>query len=364
MESTTYDFNTDTWLLKRIRYDDHTILYHVLFWLIYFTINTVRWGNYFNDYIYSLKSNLVEFPLHMALAYFTLYYLMPKLLPRKTPLFISLILLSTLIITLIRIVLTFELVTTEVFKESGREEDLFGFNYIAAAYMGELYVLGVVSAIKVSIDYIKSKNKASSLQKTQLETELAYLKSQIQPHFFFNTLNNLYSLTLDKSDKAPETVIKLSDLMSYVIYDSAKSLVPLQNEIDHIKTYVDLEKLRYGDRLKLSISIKGNVDAKEVPPLIFIPYIENAFKHGCATTADEIPIEIKFEVFPETLWFTCRNRISKEKDIHKKLLENSHFGIGLKNTERRLNLRYEKNYQLQITESDDIFEVQLKLPAL
>lgn len=348
--------------MRRFKYDDNIILYHALFWLSYFAFNTIRWGNYFDDYAYSIKSNLVEFPLHMALAYFTLYFLMPKLLPKKVPLFILGVFLTTLAITLLRIVITYELVTTEVFKESGREEDLFGFNYIAAAFIGELYVLGVVSAIKIGIDYVKFRNKASALQKTQLETELAYLKSQIQPHFFFNTLNNLYSLTLDKSDKAPETVIKLSDLMSYVIYDSAKSLVPLENEINHIKTYIDLEGLRYGDRLDLKLGVEGDIDHIQVPPLLFIPYIENAFKHGGSTRDQSIPIEICFKAVGNELKFTCKNNISKDEEVHKKLLEKSHYGIGLKNTERRLNLRYGNKYQLEVKEHESVFEVELKIP--
>ena len=364
MNSPTFSLSSNSWLLRRFRYDDNIVLYHALFWLCYFTFNTVRWGIYYDgDFAYSIKSNLVEFPLHMALAYFTLYVLMPKFLPKKVPLFILFVLASTLAITLFRIVITYELVTTEVFKESGREEDLFGFNYIAAAFIGELYVLGVVSAIKIGIDYIKFRNKASALQKTQLETELAYLKSQIQPHFFFNTLNNLYSLTLDKNDKAPETVIKLSDLMSYVIYDSAKSLVALEDEINHIKTYIDLERLRYGDRLHLTLGIQGAIDHIQVPPLLFIPYIENAFKHGASTTDNCIPIEICFKACDGVLQFSCKNKVSADRDIHKKLLKKSHYGIGLKNTERRLNLRYGNRYDLSVQEKDSQFKVDLKIPV-
>lgn len=350
--------------MSRIKYDENKVLYHAIFWFSYFAFNTIRWGNYFNDYSYSLKSNLVEFPLHMALAYFTLYFLMPRLIPKKIPLFVFLVLASALAITLLRIIITYEFVTTEVFKESGRDEDLFGFNYIAAAFVGEMYVLGVASAIKIGIDYIKFRNKASALQKSQLETELAYLKSQIQPHFFFNTLNNLYSLTLDKSDKAPETVLKLSDLMSYVIYDSAKTYVKLESEIDHIRTYIDLERLRYGDRLIVNISVEGNIENIKVPPLLFIPYIENAFKHGGSSLEKSIPIAICFKAQSSELTFVCKNNISQQEEVHKQLLVQSHHGIGLKNTERRLNLRYGKKYNLQVNDNKGVFEVNLKIPTL
>lgn len=347
---------------KRYSYASYPVLYHVLFWLCYFLINTVRWGLYFDDYVYSIQSNLVEFPLHIALVYFTLYYLMPRLLPKKVGVFILLLIAATIIITLARVILTYELVTTEVFKESGRDEELFGFNYLAAAFFGEIYVLGVVSAIKISIDWIKFKNKASELQKSQLETELAYLKSQIQPHFFFNTLNNLYSLTLDKSDKAPETVIKLSELMSYVIYDSSKSMVSLNEEINHIQNYIDLERLRFGQRLHLDFSLEGNISNIEVPPLLFIPFIENAFKHGTSTRKKHIPISISFNIKEDTLVFICENEISNERQVHEKLMRKTHYGIGLKNTERRLNLRYDTDYELNVTDHNSLFRVVLKLP--
>lgn len=349
-------------LSKRYSYTNYPALYHVLFWLCYFLINTLRWGHYFDDYVYSLESNLVEFPLHIALVYFTLYYLMPKFLPKKTGHFISLLFIATLVITFIRIVLTYELVTTEVFKESGRDEELFGFNYIAAAFFGEIYVLGIAAAIKITIDWVKFKNKASALQKSQLETELAYLKSQIQPHFFFNTLNNLYSLTLDKSDRAPETVIKLSELMSYVIYDSAKSMVPLEDEVSHIQNYIDLERLRFGSRLDLNFSLQGNISNIEVPPLLFIPFIENAFKHGTSTRKKHIPISISFSIKMNELLFICENEISGEEQVHEKLIRKTDYGIGLKNTERRLNLRYENDYYLKVTDDEGIYKVVLKLP--
>lgn len=356
----TFDMNSV--FNKRYTYSDNPWLYHALFWLCYFIINTIRWGHYFNDYIYSVKSNLVEFPLHIMLVYFTLYYLMPKFLPKKVGHFIVILFISTLLITFVRIILTYELVTTEVFKESGRDEKLFGLNYIAAAFFGELYVLGVVTAIKITIDWIKFKNKASELQKSQLETELAYLKSQIQPHFFFNTLNNLYSLTLDKSDKAPETVIKLSELMSYVIYDSAKSMVPLEDEISHVQNYIDLERLRFGDRLNLQFSINGDISGIEVPPLLFIPYIENAFKHGASTRKEHIPIKISFNIEPEELVFLCENEVSEEEPAHQKLIGKWHQGIGLKNTERRLKLRYDNNYDLNVKIEKGLYKVVLKLP--
>ncbi len=350
--------------MNRYSYSNNTVAYHVVFWLAYFLLNTLRWGSYYDDYLYSLKSNAVEFPLHIILAYFNIYVLMPRLLPkRKIKLFILSLGLSIFTIVMIKGFLTYNLVTTDLFKESPFEETLFGVNYLAASFIGELYVVGIVTAIKITIDWINFKNKTSELAKVNLETELAYLKSQIQPHFFFNTLNNLYSLTLDKSDRAPETVLKLSELMSYVIYEAREKTVPLTKEINHIQNYIDLEKLRYGERLNLTLDVSGDISGVELPPILFLPFIENCFKHGTKTRANEIPIYIGIEVVDNTLKFSCKNKIGEEDTNGKKSMDSNHFGIGLKNTERRLKLRYKDNYHLNVFRTKEEHNVELEIPV-
>lgn len=348
---------------KRYSYANNAVAYHALFWVIYFLVNILRWGSYYDDYLYSLRSNAVEFPLHIILVYFNIYVLMPRLIPKKVGLYIGALTISVFITVLLKGLITYNLVTTDLFKESPFEERLFGINYLAASFIGEVYVVGVVTAIKMTIDWVKFKDKAADLAKTNLETELAYLKSQIQPHFFFNTLNNLYSLTLDKSDKAPETVLKLSELMSYVIYEAKEETVSLTNEINHIQNYIDLEKLRYGDKLKLSFDVSGDISGVRLPPILFLPFIENCFKHGTKTRSSEIPISIGIRVENGRIIFTCKNEVTNGEDVHKKLLDPHHNGVGLTNTERRLKLRYPNNYDLNIEKTDTEYSVTLKIPS-
>ncbi|GAB5525587.1 MAG: histidine kinase [Roseivirga sp.] len=348
---------------KRYSYANNAVVYHALFWVIYFLVNILRWGSYYDDYLYSLRSNAVEFPLHIILVYFNIYVLMPRLIPKKVGLYIGALIISVFITVLLKGLITYNLVTTDLFKESPFEERLFGINYLAASFIGEVYVVGVVTAIKMTIDWVKFKDKAADLAKTNLETELAYLKSQIQPHFFFNTLNNLYSLTLDKSDKAPETVLKLSELMSYVIYEAKEETVSLTNEINHIQNYIDLEKLRYGDKLKLTFDVSGDISGVRLPPILFLPFIENCFKHGTKTRSNEIPISIGIKVDNGWITFTCKNEVTNEEDVHKKLLDPHHNGVGLTNTERRLKLRYPDNYDLNIEKTDTEYSVTLKIPS-
>ena len=261
------------------------IIYHSIFWILYFTFNWIRWGSYFNDYAYSFQSNIVEFAIHIVLVYFILYFLMPRLVPKNIPWFVIYVLLATLILSYLKIIATYTFVTQEIYKEANRTDiGLFDFVYVAEVFIGELYVVGIAMSLKLSMDWVRFKNRTSELEKTNLETELAFLKSQIQPHFFFNTLNNLYSLTLDKSTKAPYTVLKLSELMSYVIYEAKQKRVPLIKEINHIQNYLDLERLRFGERLEVDLNISGHIEGKSIPPVLLLPFIENSFKHGAKNT--------------------------------------------------------------------------------
>ncbi|UXX78523.1 histidine kinase [Reichenbachiella carrageenanivorans] len=340
----------------------HPIVYHFLFWIIYFTFNWIRWGSYFDDYHYSFQSNLVEFPLHIVLVYFNIYYLMPHLIPKRIAWYAIILFVSTLAITLIRIVLTYYFVTTDVYKESGFEDlSLFHFKYVSASFIGEIYVVAIGTAIKMTADWIQYKSKTTELQKVNLETELAFLKSQIQPHFFFNTLNNLYSLTLDKSNKAPYTVLKLSELMSYVIYDAKQKKVPLVKEIKHIQNYLDLEMLRYGERLNVDLEISGDIEGKLIPPVLLLPFIENSFKHGTRLIGQDIPILISLSVKAGRLHFVTENNKSPGP-IADNGLQTYNHGVGLENTKRRLKLIYNHDYELELIEGEEKYRTYLNIP--
>ncbi|MCG8475836.1 MAG: histidine kinase [Cytophagales bacterium] len=337
--------------------------YHVVFWTGYFLFNFVRWGSYFGDYTYSFQSNLVEFAIHILICYFNLYFLLPKLAPKHLKKYLLFLLLAVFAVSLLRIVLTYELVTTDIWRESGRDPaSPFDFNYVLAVYTGELYVVGLTTAIKLIIDWIRAQRANQELEKQNLETELAYLKFQVQPHFFFNTLNNLYSLTLDKSDQAPETVMKLSELMHYVIYEAKNKSVSLIKEIEHIQHYIDLERLRFGDKLDVNLQVEGNIEEKLLPPLLLIPFVENSFKHGARSPDNTLPIDIHLLVKENRLFFSITNRTSPASFSNKNLKENQ-SGIGVENTQRRLNLLFPGDYLLSIYNEDHCYTVNLNFPV-
>jgi sensor histidine kinase YesM len=331
--------------------------YHIIFWLGYFSFNVVRWGSYFDDYWYSLKSNLVEFPLHIIIVYLNIYFLIPKfILTKKYKRYIFLLLLSLGILYVVRTGLNYLLVTKNIWPEAEGFQQAFTFNHIVAVVLGELYVVALASAIKLTVDWVYEKTRFEKLKKVQLRTELNFLKSQIQPHFFFNTLNNLYALTLEKSDTAPSVVLKLSDIMQYVLYDVKEPLIRLFDEINYIQNYLDLERLRYGDKINSTIEIAGNIDTLKVPPLLFLPFIENCFKHGTKNNPN-IDVAINFEITENKyLIFKVENSLNKNVNF-----KTTH-GIGIQNVKRRLELLYDSDFELQTIINEQKYCVQLKIP--
>src|SRR5690606_1402124 len=330
--------------------------YHFFFWVCYFLINFVRWGSYFNDYSSSLKSNLVEFPLDILIVYFHLYYLISKLLLKKKYFsYFSVLLLALGVHYSVRTGLNYYLVSEDIWPEAIGSQKPFSFNHILAVCIGELYVLSLTAAIKFTVEFLNERTKNQELRELQYKTELKYLKAQIQPHFFFNTLNNLYALTLKGSQQAPKVVLRLSDFMKYVIYDAKKSEVPLLKEIEYIDNYIALEKLRHGFGFQAKIGIRGDIDGVVVPPLLFLPLVENAFKHGLMVK-DHQMITVDFENRNKQLTFTIKNYFDPEHKLK------TPGGIGSVNLKRRLEMLYNEHFSFTNQAHHNQYVVTLIIP--
>jgi two-component system LytT family sensor kinase len=303
----------------------------------------------------------------MIIYFYTNYYiLVPKLLTRNKFFWYSItvvFLLAIAFFILRQIMLTYD--------SQGEMENLLRrhspqkareiFVHIARNQgMGAVFfsflVLAVSTSIKVTGDWYKTDKKRKEAENEKLFTELNLLKSQINPHFFFNTLNNIYSLAIQKSEKTPEAIVKLSELMRYIIYDTDKDKVPLSKEVDYIRNYIELEKLRLKDNAEIRFVVDGNPAEKLIEPLLLLPFIENAFKHGTGFQPySGISIRISIEDSHLTLLVENPVRIVAENPEERKQ------GIGRINAERRLQLLYNKNYTLETTVSEGIFRVNLTL---
>ena len=336
------------------------INYHIIFWVGYFLLNVFRWGSYYNDFFYSFKSNLVEFPIHIILSYFHAYYLIPKLVAKKKYLPYLLQLISALtFMYFVKTILTYQFINKDVWPEAVESAKASVALHYATVVLGELYVIGITTAIKLTNDWVDSKNKNQKLTRLNLETEIKYLRAQIQPHFFFNTLNNLYALTLEKSDKAPEVVLKLSELMQYILYEGKNDVISLSKELKYMESYLELEKLRYGNRLKYNLEISGNIEGVNIPPLMLLPFIENCFKHGIGADNSDININIGFDTSEDKLIFTVDNPIPEKTD---KRFRQEDEGIGIANVRKRLKLNYGEDCLLKIADDDNKYSVYLAMP--
>jgi LytS/YehU family sensor histidine kinase len=207
------------------------------------------------------------------------------------------------------------------------------------------------------IDLADSKKELAEKEKELIHNELKALKAQVNPHFLFNSLNNIYSLSLKKSDSAPEVILKLSNVLRYMIYESNEQVVDLEKEIDFIKNYIDLQKLRAKNPETVKLNIIGTIKDQKIAPLILIVFIENAFKHGVKGDTVNQYIIIDIEVEDGYVHFVSKNNIGSIDET-----ENSEYkGLGLENVKRRLELVYHENYTLNLSKSTHTFKADLKI---
>lgn len=225
-------------------------------------------------------------------------------------------------------------------------------------FISLIIVTSLSTLARIPLDWLKVQHEKQTLQTKNIETELNMLKNQINPHFLFNTLNNLYALSLKKSDYAPELILKLSDMLRYMLYECNEERVYLEKEIQYIRNYLDLEKIRLSQNADIKIEIVGNIASVKVAPLLFIPFIENSFKHGLKTSTNNAYIYIQFEVTDE-IKFSITN--SKSQPIPGFKPIQSVGGIGLTNVQKRLELIYPNRYDLHIDNQLDSYSVILHL---
>ncbi|NRF39463.1 sensor histidine kinase [Pedobacter foliorum] len=211
---------------------------------------------------------------------------------------------------------------------------------------GWFVLLAIV--IRFSVDWFKQKYRDRELENEKLKTELSFLKSQINPHFFFNALNNLYSLTLKNSPQAPGTILQISKIMRYLLYETGDKQVPLSIEIEILKDYIALHGLKSKDEHKELLTVRGEIGNITVEPLLFLPLVENVFKHG----AD--PLSLELSITKETFVFKTSNQIKSNK---KKAIG----GIGLQNLERRLHLLYPGCCHFEIIKEDNNFTATMTI---
>jgi len=203
--------------------------------------------------------------------------------------------------------------------------------------------------------FLRIRQRLKVIQQEKTTSELSFLKAQINPHFLFNTLNSIYSLSIQKSDDAPQAIVKLSSMMRYVLKETKDDYVQLDNELNYVQDYIELQKLRIDKKIKLKVEIERNESRQKIAPLILIPFIENAFKYGVNSEEDS-SIDIKIKVDSKVLNLDIHN--NKVKNV---FAENLSTNLGIENTRKRLDLLYPRKYKLTIGDNEKEFIVNLVL---
>jgi sensor histidine kinase YesM len=330
-------------------------LLHLLFWLAVLLFYTVFFGYQNVSYKITFSFVIVLLPVTIITTYFLNYELIPNYLLQKKYIKFFLYFVYTLIVSFyieMVTVMGIFIAVAEMKMIELHPSNTNAIFLIAGMYM--VVFLGV--AIKLVNQYNSNQVEIQKLKSDKIETELKFLKAQLHPHFLFNTLNNLYSLTLDKSDKASDVVLKLSELLDYVLYKCNSEFVPLNDEVNQLENYIELEKLRYGDRLDVDFRLRNIHDRVSIPPMLLMTLLENCFKHGVSKTMDNSWIKVDLEFNEETTLFKIVN--SKHLPVPK---PEKSGGIGLKNLQSRLQLIYKDKFELKIEEDTSYFSVGLKL---
>jgi hypothetical protein len=340
---------------------------HTGFWLLTLAALTVIYGFGLPRYWFAFRVILLFLPVHMFYFYSVAYVGIPRFLFRTKYLnfFLFLILctiLSTTAFRLIEILVADPRISQELRKtnpdfvwhklDGSFWEQLTKPAYIANAFEQTNFILWIALAIKFFKMWYEKQQAA-------LEAELGLLKGQLHPHFLFNTLNNLYALTLTQSPRSPSVVIGLSEILRYMLYEANSETVELKRDVQILENYIALEKIRYEERLDLNLNVQGINDQHRIVPLLILPLVENAFKHGTSEKIGEAWINLDLQVKENLLKFKISN--SKAETTSKRNGHNDHTNIGLANVKKRLQILYPAGHKLRILEEEDIFVVILEI---
>ncbi|RKN81713.1 sensor histidine kinase [Ulvibacterium marinum] len=342
----------EKWTWERI---SRHVLYWCSWWGFYALVNTNSYSD--GNYADWLLVELFVLPIKLTITYFVIYYLLPRFSAKRR--YFSLLFLTLTLCFLGAMVLrTMEICSLQSWLLLSGElccawgkAPFFVFKMVYKA-LDLLFVVSLVAIIKFIQQQIVYERKTKNLLTQKLETELRFLKHQLQPHFLFNTLNNLYGLILTKSDKAGDMVVKLSEIMSYMLYESNETLVPVESELANLENYIALEKIRYGDELQIDYKVTGETKDKKIPPLVLISFVENAFKHGPSSNLETSWIRILTEVSEQRFLFIVENSLPVVNTENGQGRPQVHSGIGLDNVQKRLDLIYGTSYDLKITQGN------------
>ena len=332
------------------------VLLHLSFWCVYLSFflyqitsrrSEVDWQR-----VLIVVTNQVSFAL--LISYLNYFIFLPRFLTHKNVWrYLMEFILPFALLMFVRI-------HTERYLIDGythQEEYLYRTRFVVQLITTNLFIVIFVGMLRFAEGWFEFEAKKKEIENEKLTAELNFLKAQINPHFLFNTLNNLYYLAYTKSENTTEVIAKLSQMMRYMIYDSNYPQVPLSKEIEYMQNYISLERLRLNNQIPINFEIKGNPENVLITPLIFITFLENAFKHGVSNNSTGSWVNISIELKNSECIYTVEN----SKIVKTNPVKEEKSGFGLQNVQRRLELSYPGQFQIKSEDRPDRYFVQLNI---
>lgn len=326
---------------------------HIVFWIVQITIFNFIWGGLHSIFGTGFFIYALWMPVNMLYCYPLMYWVLPQYLLKGKygPFAVIMVLwamagwfLNYLFRAYIFIPLQEYMHLTPVNKNPWQP----------GTFLAMCTTLAITSMIELFKYWAKKQQDWMQAEKEKVTAELQLLKAQVHPHFLFNTLNNIYSFSLENSPKTPGLILKLSSLLSYILYDCKAEEVLLEKEIEVMKNYIDLEKERYGNKIEISLNIEGDIKDKYIAPLLLLPFLENAFKHGTSEQLEKPWLSMDIAVKQHSM----RCKIVNSKNEYVPASEN---GIGIQNVKKRLEFLYPGKHELKMTSEENFFVVSFLL---
>lgn len=337
-------------------YRHRVVLLHLSFWGVYLSFFFYQISSRVRELDWDVAFGRAAFHVffNMVAAYMNYFIFLPRFLERrKISRYVLEFGVPFVILIVIRVILQRYLADGYTYTEHYFYTNL----HIVQITATSLFIVIFVSMLRFAKDWFELEARKKEVENEKLTAELGFLKEQINPHFLFNTLNNLYYLAYTKSENTTEVIAKLSQMMRYMIYESNHPQVPLSKEIEYMQNYISLERLRLNNQIPISFDVSGDTAAAKIAPLILITFLENAFKHGVDANNADSWVKVNIRVSDNSCWYSVEN--SKRMDGAVANPEKS--GIGLRNVMRRLELSYPGNFDIKVNDDANRYKVELQL---
>jgi len=331
----------------------YRLLRHIVFWTVHTLMVAVIWYRQGRAFEHDVFRGILWLPIRMLYCYPLMYFFLPRLLLKERYLRFCFALLTWAVFGWF---LNY-LFRAYVFIPMQEYANIPGIEknpWQPSSFLVLTTTAGITSGIFLFKHWVVKQQQWLQAEKAKATAELQLLKAQVHPHFLFNTLNNIYSFALHKSSKAPVLILKLSSLLSYMLYDCRSDEVLLEKEVEILKDYIDLERERYGDRIDISLNIEGDINDKLIAPLLLLPFVENAFKHGTSEQLEKPWLSLDLVVTQNTMHCKIVNSKSDEVAMNS-------GGLGIENAKKRLMIFYPGCHEIRIANEDAYFVVALSV---